>query len=271
MKFSVVSLFPELIRQGCSHGVVGRAFESQLANLQVYNPRDFGLGTHKQVDDRPFGGGDGMIMMSQPLDELLQSVHKELAPARRIYLSPRGRPMSDSLAMELSQESHLLLLCGRYGGVDQRHLNRWSYEEISAGDYVLSGGELPALCLIDACLRKVPGVLGHDQSAHRDSFSEAFKGGLEGPSYTRPAKDVEGQSVPEVFLSGDHARIEKYRWFCGAAWTWMGRPDLFCHHFSKDQRREVASWVQQLGQEELESLGLVREKMKLSVALGEDE
>lgn len=221
MKIDVITLFPEMIESAVSHGVLGQALKEDLLSVKVHTPREFATDRHRTVDDRPFGGGDGMIMLPETLEKTLQKVqHKN---SKVIYLSPQGKTLTDETARALSQEEHLIFICGRYGGIDQRIINAYVDEEISIGDYVLSGGELGALVVIDALARFIPGVLGHEESAHKDSFSQGL---LEHPNFTRP-REYLGEEVPEVLLSGNHKLIDEWKRKVSALVTLKKRPDLF--------------------------------------------
>ncbi|MDX1452123.1 MAG: tRNA (guanosine(37)-N1)-methyltransferase TrmD [Oleiphilaceae bacterium] len=223
MWFGVVSLFPEMFRMASEFGVLGRAIQRDSIQLDCFNPRDFTQDRHRTVDDRPYGGGPGMLMKVAPLKAALEHAKKQ-APAgtKVVYLSPQGKLLSQRLINELVQESSLILLAGRYEGVDERLVEEMVDEEVSIGDYVLSGGELPALVLIDAVARWIPGVLGHEASADEDSFASGL---LDSPHYTRP-EEYEGRRVPEVLLSGDHERIRQWRLKQSLGRTWERRPDL---------------------------------------------
>lgn len=221
MKIDVITLFPEMIESAVSHGVLGQALKEDRLSVKAHTPREFATDRHRTVDDRPFGGGDGMIMLPETLEKTLQKVqHKN---SKVIYLSPQGKTLTDETARVLSQEEHLIFICGRYGGIDQRIINAYVDEEISIGDYVLSGGELGALVVIDALARFIPGVLGHEESAHKDSFSQGL---LEHPNFTRP-REYLGEEVPEVLLSGNHKLIDEWKRKVSALVTLKKRPDLF--------------------------------------------
>ncbi|MBQ0724424.1 MAG: tRNA (guanosine(37)-N1)-methyltransferase TrmD [Cycloclasticus sp.] len=223
MRFDVITLFPELVEQTASMGVVGRAIVDQRLELKTWNPRDFTEDQHRTVDDRPFGGGPGMVMKVEPLKKSIDAAQQASdAPAKVIYLSPQGRRLDQQGVNYLSQMPRLILLAGRYEGVDERLLTSYVDEEWSIGDFVLSGGELPALVLIDAVSRMLPGVLGHELSAIEDSFVEGL---LDHPHFTRP-ETVNGQTVPEVLMSGDHAKIAAWREKQALGKTWLKRPDL---------------------------------------------
>lgn len=230
MQLNVITIFPELVEALTSCGVVGRAFANHQAQLNCINPRDFSTNKHRNVDDRPFGGGPGMVMQVEPLVASLEAAQAPLTkPAKVIYLSPQGQPLTQKKVADLAAEPALTLVAGRYEGVDQRFIDHWVDEEISVGDYVVSGGELPAMLLIDAILRLLPGVLGDAESAALDSFShqdEQTKATLlDYPHYSRPA-DFRGHKVPEVLLSGDHQQIAKWRQEQAMTATKAKRPDL---------------------------------------------
>ncbi|MCC6756653.1 MAG: tRNA (guanosine(37)-N1)-methyltransferase TrmD [Arenimonas sp.] len=223
MRFDVITLFPESFRQCLQIGVVGRAFERGLARLEAWNPRDFTHDNYRRIDERPFGGGPGMVMMVDPLQECLQAVRAaDAAPARVIYLSPQGRPFTQAKARELAVLPRLILLAGRYEGVDQRFLEAQVDEEISIGDFVLSGGELPAATVIDAVVRLLDGVLNDADSATQDSFEDGL---LDCPHYTR-SESLGTEGVPAELLSGNHALIARWRRKQSLGQTWLKRPDL---------------------------------------------
>ena len=223
MRFDVITLFPDYFRQCLQVGVVGRAFERGLAGLHVWNPRDFTHDNYRRIDERPFGGGPGMVMMADPLMECLDAVvQADEAPAHTVYLSPQGQPFTQAKARELAGRPRLVLLAGRYEGVDQRFVDTRIDEEISLGDYVLSGGELPAATVIDAVVRLLDGVLNDADSAIQDSFEDGL---LDCPHYTR-SEALGTQGVPEVLLSGNHALIARWRRKQSLGRTWLKRPDL---------------------------------------------
>ena len=205
-----------------SASILGRAREQGLLNIRLTDIRPFSAAKHKNTDDYPFGGGAGMVMTAQPIMDAMASVSASLPGARRIYLGPRGRKLTTSLARELAQEDSLVLLCGHYEGVDQRALDACIDEEISIGDYILTGGELAAMVLTDCVARFIPGVLGCAESPEEESFSDGL---LEYPQYTRP-RELNGRSVPEVLLSGDHAKIRAWRRRESLRATLRFRPDL---------------------------------------------
>jgi tRNA (guanine37-N1)-methyltransferase len=207
-------------------GVIGRAIRNNLLEFHLWNPRDFTHDKHRTVDDRPYGGGPGMLMMVQPLRDAImaakQAANVEGKQARVIYMSPQGRKLDQSGVVELSKHERIILIAGRYEGIDERIIASLVDEEWSVGDYVLTGGELPAMTLIDAVARFVPGVLGHNQSAEQDSFSDGL---LDCPHYTRP-EVLDGESVPKVLLSGNHEHIRRWRLAQSLERTWCRRPEL---------------------------------------------
>lgn len=225
MRITLITLFPEMARAVTDFGVTRRAVENGQLVLDTVNPRDFTEDRHRTVDDRPFGGGPGMVMNVAPLEKALTHARQRAGGGRVIYLSPQGRPLTQAKAEALAAEPELILLAGRYEGVDERLLEASVDEQISIGDYVLSGGELPALVLIDAVTRLLPGVLGHQDSAAQDSFSGDMENLLDCPHYTRPEL-YQGRSVPEVLLSGDHERIRRWRLKQALGRTWRWRPEL---------------------------------------------
>src|SRR6266487_4681549 len=223
MRIDVVTLFPELVEHASRFGVTGRALERGLWQLATWNPRDFTTDNYRTVDDRPYGGGPGMVMLAEPLEKAIAAAKVAAqGEAKVIYLSPQGAVMDHRKVMALAAEFRLMLLCGRYEGVDERLIRRSVDEELSIGDYVLSGGELAAMVLIDAIVRQLPGALGDGLSAERDSF---VNGLLDCPQYTRPEVYV-GEAVPPVLMSGHHARIERWRLKQSLGRTWLRRPEL---------------------------------------------
>ena len=228
MRIDVVSLFPEFVAQMAGHGVVGRAAERGLLSIHGWNPRDHAEGSYRRVDDRPFGGGPGMVMLVDPLRACLQAARDaDPAPAHVVYLSPQGRRLDQARVRGLAARERLVLLCGRYEGVDERLLAAEVDEEISIGDYVLSGGELPAAVLVDAVARLQEGALNDAESAAQDSFEAGPDGQrlLDCPHYTRPVEHDLG-TVPEVLLSGNHAAIARWRRQQSLGRTWLRRPEL---------------------------------------------
>ncbi|WGL16600.1 tRNA (guanosine(37)-N1)-methyltransferase TrmD [Microbulbifer bruguierae] len=224
-RVALVSIFPEMFAALTDYGISGRAVKDSLLEVRCWNPRDFTADRHRTVDDRPYGGGPGMVMLAEPLSQALMEARnwaEEAGPTRSIYLSPQGRQLDQQGVEQLSQSGNLVLLAGRYEGVDERIVESLIDEEWSIGDYVLSGGELAAMVMVDAITRLIPGALGHDQSAVEDSFAQGL---LDCPHYTRP-EDYQGQKVPEVLLSGNHERIRRWRLKQALGRTQQRRPDL---------------------------------------------
>ncbi len=222
MRIDVITLFPELVKQVVEYGVVGRAAQRDLLELICWNPRDYTLDKHRTVDDRPYGGGPGMLMKVQPLQDTIKAVREHNPEGRLIYLSPQGEPLNQQRFKRQSERKSVIFLCGRYEGIDERLIEQYIDEEWSIGDYVISGGELAAMVCIDAMARLIPGVLGHEQSAQQDSFSEGL---LDCPHYTRP-ETINGAEVPEVLMQGNHRQIEDWRLRQSLGRTWLIRPDL---------------------------------------------
>lgn len=223
LSLGVVTIFPEMFEALTKFGVSGRAIREGIASLRLWNPRDFTTDRHRTVDDRPYGGGPGMVMMAAPLCAAIRAARAELgAGTRVVYLSPQGRPLTQARVRELAGGGPLVMLAGRYEGIDERVIESDVDEEISLGDYVLSGGELPAMVLADALIRLQPGALGHEHSAAQDSFTA---GELDCPHYTRP-EVFEGRAVPEVLLTGNHEGIRQWRQEQAMQRTRERRPDL---------------------------------------------
>ena len=226
-RYDVVTLFPEMFAALTGSGITRRAIDRGLYALEFHNPRDFTSDPHRTVDDRPYGGGPGMVMLAEPLTQAIRAARAAQQAAlgrsgRVIYLSPQGRRLGQEVVLELAAEPGLVLLCGRYEGVDQRLIDREVDEELSLGDFVLSGGELPAMVLLDAIVRQLPGALNTAGSAQEDSFVDGL---LDCPHYTRPER-YEDEAVPEVLLSGNHAAIRRWRLKQSLGRTWLRRPDL---------------------------------------------
>lgn len=222
MRFDILTLFPDMFSSPFQESILAKAIEKGLIEVRTINIRDFALDKHQVVDDAPYGGGQGMVMKVEPIARAIEQVRLESPSARTIYLTPEGKPLNQEIIKELSSRSHLILLCGRYEGVDERVRQLFVDEEISIGDYVLTGGELAAMVLIDSVSRLLPGVLGSDKSAEEDSF---FGSLLEYPQYTRPASFREHE-VPEILLSGNHQAISLWRRKEALRRTWLRRPDL---------------------------------------------
>lgn len=240
MRFDVITLFPEMVLQAAQIGVTGKAIENEIVLLNVWNPRDYTHDKHKTVDDRPFGGGQGMVMKYQPLHDALTAAKVDAKPdCKVVYLSPQGKQITQSLLQEASELSQLILVAGRYEGLDERFIERDCDEEWSLGDYVISGGELAALIVIDGITRLLPNVLGNQQSALQDSHSDGL---LDYPQYTRP-EIIDGMAVPDVLLSGNHAQIAKWRMQQALGRTWQKRPDLLNNKtLSAEQERLLAQF-----------------------------
>ncbi|PSU28346.1 tRNA (guanosine(37)-N1)-methyltransferase TrmD [Photobacterium lutimaris] len=223
MKVGIISLFPDMFNAITNFGVTGQAVKKGLLSVETWNPRDFTHDKHRTVDDRPYGGGPGMLMMVQPLRDAIHTAKKSVdGQAKVIYLSPQGRKLDQAGVEELAQNENLILICGRYEGVDERIIQQEVDEEWSIGDFVLTGGELPAMTLVDAVVRFVPGVLGDFASAEEDSFANGL---LDCPHYTRPEM-LDGQEVPKVLLSGNHKDISRWRLKQSLGRTWLRRPEL---------------------------------------------
>lgn len=222
MRIDVITLFPEMVRDCASHGIQGRAIEHGLLELQTWNPRDYTEDKHRGVDDRPYGGGPGMVMQVQPLRAAIQAARQTAGKSPVIYLSPQGTRFDQRKAQQLAALESMILVAGRYEGVDERFIDLEVDEELSAGDYVLSGGELPALMVMDAVTRLLPGALGDADSAQEDSF---MGGLLDYPHYTRP-EEVDGLQVPAELMGGNHADIRRWRAKQALGRTWQRRPDL---------------------------------------------
>lgn len=238
MKIEVLSLFPRMFEAPLGESIIGRAKDNNIITIDVLDIRNFSDSKHKKVDDYPYGGGAGMVLQAQPLFKALESMNAK--ECRIIHMSPRGRTLDKGLSMELSKENKIIIICGHYEGIDQRVIDYWVNDEISIGDYVLTGGELPAMVLIDSVVRLIPGVLSQEESFIEDSF---FSGLLEYPHYTRPS-DYKGIKVPEILLSGNHKKIEQWRKKQSLEITKKNRPDLFDKYIKRKD----------LSKDELESL-----------------
>ena len=234
MRVDVITLFPELVEQVSSCGVVGRAAEQGLVELHCWNPREYTHDRHRTVDDRPYGGGPGMLMKVQPLQDAISAARRESPQARLVYLSPQGRLLKQAMLAETVEQGSIILLCGRYEGIDERLIEREVDDEWSLGDYVISGGELAAMVCIDAMTRLLPGALGHEASAQQDSFSEGL---LDCPHYTRP-EVYQGDRVPPVLMNGNHRDIDTWREQQALGRTWQRRPELL-DAIELDQRQQA--------------------------------
>lgn len=244
MRFDIVTLFPEMIQETASWGVTGRALELGLAELETWNPRDYTLDRHRTVDDRPYGGGPGMVMKVEPLrDAIRQACQAAEAKPLVVYMSPQGRRLDQDAIRRFAALPRLVLVAGRYEGVDERLIEAEIDEEWSIGDYVLSGGELPALALLDAVVRLLPGVLGHEESAAQDSH---MAGLLDCPHYTRP-EEVDGRKVPDILQSGNHEAIRRWRLQQSLGRTWLRRPDLLASRpLDAEQRKLLEEFKNEL-------------------------
>ena len=241
LRVDVVTLFPQMFAAVTESGITSRALEAGLWQLKTWNPRDFTTDNYRTVDDRPYGGGPGMVMLAEPLEKALDAA-KAAGAGRVVYLSPQGRKLDHRRVLELSKERAITLLCGRYEGVDERLLARRVDEELSLGDFVLSGGELAAMALIDACVRQLPGALGDEQSALEESFAAGL---LDCPQYTRP-ETYAGERVPEVLLSGHHENIRRWRLKQALGRTWLRRPELLQGRgLSEEEKRLLGEFQQE--------------------------
>lgn len=245
MHFHVITLFPEMVEQMCEFGVLGRAIKRGIIKLTCWNPRDYTQDRHRTVDDRPYGGGPGMLMKVQPLADAINAAKQQAGDdAKVIYLSPQGQLLNQQAVVKMAdgpEQKAMILIAGRYEGIDERLIEQYVDEEWSIGDYVLSGGEMPALIMIDAVARMLPDVLGDADSAQQDSFMDGL---LDCPHYTRP-EEIDGQVVPEVLLSGDHKKIDHWRQKQALGRTWLRRPDLLESLQLNDEQKKWLSEFQQ--------------------------
>ncbi|RDL42785.1 tRNA (guanosine(37)-N1)-methyltransferase TrmD [Marinomonas piezotolerans] len=242
MRIGVVTLFPEMFQAITQHGVTGRAVKSGIVEVDFFNPRTFTHDRHNTVDDRPYGGGPGMLMKVQPLKDAIESAKQWVPNAKVIYLSPQGRTLTQEGVQQLAKQAEFILVAGRYEGVDERLIQSQIDEEWSIGDFVLSGGELPAMVLMDSVFRMVPGVLGKQASADEDSFADGL---LDCPHYTRP-EVLEGEPVPSVLLSGNHEAIRRWRLKQKLGRTWQRRPDLLQNlELDKEQQKLLKEFIRE--------------------------
>ena len=248
IRFDAVTLFPEMFAAVTASGITGRALESKLWSLATWNPRDFTADSYRTVDDRPYGGGPGMVMLAEPLEKALDAA-QAAGGGKVIYLSPQGRKLDHPRVIALAGEKAITLLCGRYEGVDERLIRRRVDEELSLGDFVLSGGELAAMALIDAVVRQLPGALGDEASARQESFVDGL---LDCPQYTRP-EDYRGERVPEVLLSGHHENIRRWRLKQALGRTWRRRPELLAARTLTDEERRLLEEIRREEGERRES------------------
>ncbi|MFU8790072.1 MAG: tRNA (guanosine(37)-N1)-methyltransferase TrmD [Methylobacter sp.] len=244
MRFDVVTLFPDMVTTAASCGVTGRAIERNIVSLSTWNPRDYTHDKHRTVDDRPYGGGPGMVMKYQPLHDAVSNAKQSGSEnIKVIYLSPQGKPINQVLLAEACKFSQLILVAGRYEGIDERFVELDCDDEWSIGDYVISGGELAALVVIDAVTRLLPGVLGDENSAQQDSHSDGL---LDCPHYTRP-EQIDGHPVPDVLLGGNHADIDRWRMKQALGRTWQKRPDLLKKkNLSAEQEKLLKEFIVEL-------------------------
>ena len=245
MRFDVITLFPEMF-DAIRLGVTGRAIDKGLAELVLWNPRDYTEDVHQTVDDRPYGGGPGMVMKVEPLLAAIQAAKAQSPTSKVIYLSPQGQRFVQATAVAATQTSGIILIAGRYEGIDERVIHSFVDEEWSLGDFVLSGGELPAMVVIDSMIRLLSGALGHAESAEQDSFSDGL---LDCPHYTRP-ENILDQDVPSVLLSGDHEKIRLWRLQQALGRTWLRRPDLLKGRDLNKQEQELLDEFKQAHQGE---------------------
>lgn len=244
MDFSVLTIFPEMVDSFFHHGIVRRAVESNIISCRAVDIRDYTKDRHKVVDDRPYGGGSGMVMKPEPLAAAIQAAREKNPSARTVLLTPQGRVFTQQTAQDMATEARdLILVCGRYEGIDERVCQGFIDDEISVGDYVLTGGEVAAMIVIDAVTRLLPGALGGEDSAEKESFQQ---GGIEHAHYTRPPV-FEGEEVPEVLLSGNHARIEQWRLENSLIRTLLKRPDLlFEREMSSREKEILKQWCRKI-------------------------
>jgi tRNA (guanine37-N1)-methyltransferase len=242
MRFDIITLFAPMFAALTEQGITRRALQEALYEVNFWNPRDYTHDRHNTVDDRPYGGGPGMLMLYQPLKDAFEAIDNTLTetPSHVIYLSPQGAPLTQQKVAELAQKPQITLLCGRYEGIDERVIDRFVDEEICVGDVVVSGGELPAMMLMDAVIRLLPGALGHHLSAQQDSFSQGL---LDCPHYTRP-EEIDGMKVPSVLLEGHHKKIDAWREQQQWLRTHARRPDLLEKmELTSEQRRQLDAWL----------------------------
>ncbi|QXM05900.1 tRNA (guanosine(37)-N1)-methyltransferase TrmD [Crassaminicella indica] len=241
MKIDILTLFPNMFKIPLGESIIGRAREKGILNINVINIRDYSENKHKKVDDYPYGGGAGMVMQPQPIDTALEAI--DAKNHKIIYMSPKGKTFNQEMAKELAKEERLIFICGHYEGIDQRVIDHWVTDEISIGDYVLTGGELPTMVVIDAVSRLIPGVLGQEESFMDESF---YNGLLEYPQYTRPS-EYKNMKVPDILLSGNHKKIEEWRKLQALKITKKNRPDMFEKYINgKNLNKEEKKLIQKL-------------------------
>lgn len=246
LNFHILTLFPEMINETLSHSVIGRAVKEEIIGINAVDIRAFTKDKHRHVDDYPYGGGAGMVMQPQPVYDAYKSIKACEGNMRVIFMTPQGRPFNQKIAEELSKEKNIMLLCGHYEGIDERVIEEIVTDELSLGDFILTGGELAAITIIDAVSRLVPGVLGKEESFEDESFSDGL---LEYPQYTRPV-DFMGRKVPEVLISGHHANIAKWRHEKALERTYYKRPDLLEKALLSDKDRQYIEKLKELNPSE---------------------
>ncbi len=246
MKIDILTLFPDMFAPVLGDSIIGKAQEKKLVSVEAINIRDFSASKHKSVDDYPFGGGEGMVMQMQPIDDAMKSIQAE--NKRVVYMSPKGQTFNHEMALSFAKEEELIILCGHYEGVDQRVIDRWVTDEVSIGDYVLTGGEIPAMVMVDAVARLVPGVLSCEASYEDESIASGL---LEYPQYSRP-REYDDMEVPEILLSGNHQKIEEWRFIESLKLTYKRRRDLFNKYisdqtrFTKRERKLIKETIDEL-------------------------
>lgn len=246
MRFDIITIFPEIFRGVFEFGIIRRAVEAGLIEIKIHDLRDYTHDRHRQVDDRPFGGGAGMVMKPEPLFRVVEAITHSAKDVRTVLLSPQGRLFSQRIAEEFAANERVVLICGRYEGIDERVVEHLANDEVSIGDYVLSGGEIAAMIVVDAVTRLIPGALGCDQSAERESFSAGL---LDYPHYTRPAQ-YRGMKVPDVLMGGNHAQIERFRRRRSIKKTLQRRPDLIEGRALDDaEQREIEEILKEIDKE----------------------
>lgn len=256
MKINVITIFPQMFESWSKCGLIGQAIQKGLIDLNFVNPRDFTEDKHRTVDDRPFGGGDGMVLLYEPLSRAIESLKTEGRLGRLVYMSPQGKTLTSDWARKAAQTSlPMTFIAGRYGGIDQRIIEEYVDEEISVGDYILSGGELPAMSVIDVMGRFIPGVLGNEASSEDESFKDGL---LEAPLFTRPA-ELGSYLVPEILRGGHHEKIEEFRRHLSFVISYLKRPELVAER--NDEVSRSAKYLQSLKDTELQSCGLSRETL----------
>lgn len=252
-KYSIISLFPDFLESFFKWGVIGQAAKKNLFGYEFVNPRSYTKDVHQSVDDRPFGGGDGMVMMAEPLGQAISELKLKSPRAPVIYLSAQGQVFNQKMANDWSKNTEMIFICGRYGGIDQRLIQTHVDQEVSVGDYVVSGGEIPLMIVLDAVIRHLPGVLGSPDSVQQDSFSQNR---LEAPLYTRP-REIWGLPVPEALTSGDHQRIQKWRELLGLLVTFEKRRDLFEKFpLTPSERELLKKELKKLSSSEIQTCGI---------------